>query len=153
VFAVDVNILVYAHREEEPGHHFYKTWLENLVSSGEPFGLTTLVALAFVRIVTHPRFPHGPTPLPQALAVVEELQGRSGCQLLFPAEQHWSLAARLLRATQSTGAEVGDAQHAAIAMEYGCIWVTRDRDFEKWRPHGLKVEILEPGDSGVFGSP
>lgn len=43
------------------------------------------------------------------------------------------------------GKLVADAQHAAIALEHGCTWVTRDLDFEPFRQTGLRVEILEPG--------
>ena len=39
---------------------------------------------------------------------------------------------------------VADAQHAAIALEHGCTWVTRDADFEGFRGSGLRVELLIP---------
>ncbi len=39
---------------------------------------------------------------------------------------------------------MADAQHAAVAIENGCVWVTRDADFTSFVPHGLRLEILEP---------
>ncbi|MFZ4774134.1 MAG: PIN domain-containing protein [Terrimicrobiaceae bacterium] len=52
---------------------------------------------------------------------------------------------RLCEETGATGKMVTDAQHAALAIENGCTWVTRDSDFEKFQPCGLRVEFLSPG--------
>lgn len=74
----DVNILVYAHRREDPSHEFYRAWVEHLANGSEPFALSALVAVAFVRIVTHPRFSVPPHPASGAccdrlLGNIEEL--------------------------------------------------------------------------------
>jgi predicted nucleic acid-binding protein len=50
---LDVNVLVYAHREEIPRHTEYRSWLEELIASGEEFGVADLVLSGFLRIVTH----------------------------------------------------------------------------------------------------
>ena len=69
----DVNVLVYAHREESPNHFAYLRWLEGLLSSSEDFGISDLVLSGFIRIVTHPRvFAILPVPLNQALTFVDE---------------------------------------------------------------------------------
>lgn len=75
----DVNILVYAHRREDPNHEFYRAWVENLANGPQPFALSALVAVAFVRIVTNPRFLPNPTPLHQALAVIDTLAKLQNC--------------------------------------------------------------------------
>lgn len=57
----DVNILIYAHRREDPDHQFYRAWIERVANGPEPFALSILVAAAFVRIVTHAcQFSTGP---------------------------------------------------------------------------------------------
>lgn len=140
----DVNILIYAHRADQPEHRFYKAYLENELSQASAFALSPLVAGAFVRIVTHPRFPNGATPLPQALATIENISQQASCHWVSPGRRHWSLLAKLCRDTQSEGKLVADAQHAAIAIEHACEWVTRDRDFERFVPYGLQLTILEP---------
>ena len=38
----DVNILVYAHREDQPSHAYFRDRLEAAVGSGRPFGLSPL---------------------------------------------------------------------------------------------------------------
>lgn len=140
----DVNVLIYAHRADDPAHDFYRRWLEQLAVGPEPFALSLEVAAAFVRIVTHARYPGGPTPLPQALAVIDALRQTPGCRLLAPGDRHWELFRRLCETTQATGKRVGDACHAALAIEHGCTWVTRDTDFCGFAPAGLRLEMLEP---------
>ena len=51
----DVNVLVYAHREEAPDHKRYAEWLVQLASGPEPFALSESVLQGFVRLVTNPR--------------------------------------------------------------------------------------------------
>ncbi len=51
----DVNILVYAHREETREHPRYAAWLIELATGVEPFALSELVLHDFVRVVTNPR--------------------------------------------------------------------------------------------------
>jgi toxin-antitoxin system PIN domain toxin len=141
----DVNLLVYAHRRDQEHHGFYREWVEGMAVGREPFGLTSLVALAFVRIVTQPRFPGGPTPYPLALAEIDNLLQAPNCRWITAGPRHWDLVSTLIRATGATGKQVADAQHAAVAMENGCVWVTRDTDFERFRSQGLRCEILAPG--------
>jgi uncharacterized protein len=138
----DVNVLIYAHRTDFPGHAGYREWLEAMVADRLPFGLSILVAVGFLRVVTSLPPPYGPTPQMAALAVVESLLARDKCRLLVPGPRHWSIVASLCRATSATGKQVADAQHAALAIECGGEWVTRDRDFAAFEPHGLRWSRL-----------
>jgi hypothetical protein len=38
----DVNVLIYAHREDAPEHDRYAAWLRALTDSDEPFGTPCL---------------------------------------------------------------------------------------------------------------
>lgn len=110
----------------------------------EPFALSALVVVAFVRIVTNARDFSDPTPPNVAVATIDHLLERPAAQLLTPGPRHWSLCADLVRRSSSSGKTVADAQHAAVAMEHGCTWVTRDRDFGRFQRLGLRWEHLEP---------
>src|SRR5262245_5986611 len=99
----DVNVLVYAHRADERVHATYRRWLTDLVDGREPFALSVLVAIAFVRIVTSARIYPSPTPLPLALAAVDNLVAHPRCRMILPAAEHWQNVADLCRATKSTG--------------------------------------------------
>lgn len=138
----DVNILIYAHRSDQEFHEFFREQLEEALASPEACGLSAAVAVGFVRIVTHKNFPNGPTPLPQALAVIETLA--EACQWVHPGARHWNLVAELCRETKTSGKSVSDAGHAALAIENGCTWVSRDTDFERFAGHGLRWECWEP---------
>jgi uncharacterized protein len=138
----DVNILVYAHREDESLHEAYAAWFKRLVDGPEPFSLSVLVAVGFVRIVTNPRIYGNPTPLPAALAAVEQMTAHPACRVAAPSATHLKGFVRLCRAAGATGKLAADAQHAALAISEGCTWVTRDGDFARFEPHGLRWRHL-----------
>lgn len=140
----DVNVLLYAHRRDHRHHDWYRQWMEDLANGSEPFAISSLAAIALIRIVTQPSFPGGPTPVPLVVAEIENLLRVPTCRWILPGPRHWELVSRLVRETGATGKHVGDAQHAAVAIENGCAWVTRDTDFERYRYHGLRLEILAP---------
>lgn len=138
----DVNVLVYAHRDKDPRHSRYAAWLSNMVQGPEPFALSVLVAIGFVRVVTSRALARS-TPLSIALAFVEELAAQPLCRTVTPGSRHFDEVARLCRAVDASGALVADAQHAAVAIAEGCTWVTADRDFARFAPHGLRWEHLD----------
>ncbi len=148
----DVNVLVYAHRQDEAWHEPYAQWLKELVQGPEPFSLSVLVAVGFIRIVTNRGIYADPTPLPVALAAVEQLAAQPGCRLVMPGAAHLQEVIRLCRATGAAGKHVADAQHAALAIAEGCTWVTRDQDFARFEPHGLRWRHLALGSraGGAF---
>jgi hypothetical protein len=142
----DVNILIYAHRQDDQDHEFYREWLERLANGSEPFALSALVAVAFVRVVTHPGFPPDPTPLPAAIAVIETLRARTNCRFLEPGPRHWRIFRSCAETGRARGKLVADAQHSALAIEHGCTWITRDSDFHAFEPAGLRLEVLRRTD-------
>jgi hypothetical protein len=134
----DVNVLVYAHREDEAAHTAARGWVDATVNGSEPFALSALVIVGFVRIVTNPRIYKEPTPTSLALAAVDAMLVRPNCRLCLPGSRHWQLVSQLCRDTQATGKLVADAQHAAVAIEHGCEWISRDRDFARFEAGGLR---------------
>ncbi|MHB8420783.1 MAG: TA system VapC family ribonuclease toxin [Myxococcales bacterium] len=142
MLAPDVNILVYAHRQDERVHPSYARWLTELVNGRQPFALSVLCAVAFVRIVTNAKLYAAPSPLSAALAAIDQLATHPNCRWVAPAADHWQRVAALCRATRATAKLVADAQHAAVAMAEGCTWVTRDSDFGQFARHGLDWQHL-----------
>jgi toxin-antitoxin system PIN domain toxin len=140
----DVNVLVYAHRQDEVQHEPYGRWLRHAVDGPESIGLSILVAVGFIRIVTSARMYPDPTPLAVALAAVEQLLKHPRCRVIAPGPDHLDDVTRLCRAVDARGKHVADAQHAAIAIAEGATWVTRDGDFARFAPHGLRWQHLVP---------
>ena len=64
----DVNVLIYAHREDAPEHDRYAAWLRTLTESDEPFALSELVLASVIRIVTNPKIFDPPSPIDVAIA-------------------------------------------------------------------------------------
>jgi predicted nucleic acid-binding protein len=54
VIAPDVNVLLYAFREDSARHAEYHAWLQNTLNGTEPVALFEPVLSAVLRIATHP---------------------------------------------------------------------------------------------------
>lgn len=74
---------------------------------------------------------------------MESILARPNCRLCLPGARHWELVGRLCRESQAAGKNVADAQHAAVAIEHGCEWFTRDRDFARFERSGLRWRRFE----------
>ncbi len=98
----------------------------------EPFALSVLVLSGFIRIVTNPRFFPTPSTLDQSFEFVSSLVARPNARVVGPGPDHLDLFERLCRESGATGKLVADAQHAAIAIEYGCTMVSTDSDFSRF---------------------
>ena len=130
----DVNVLVYAHREEAPQHTRYAEWLRLLATGVEPFAVSELVLHGFLRIVTNPRIFDPPSTMGQALLFIDALLAQSGCVVIRPGPEHWGILRRICDNGRLQGKIVADAVHAAVAIESGCEWVSADRDFARFAP-------------------
>jgi len=135
---LDVNILVYSHREDADRHQEYKAWLESALAQPSGVAVSDLVLSGCLRVITHPRIFKEPTPLLEAMAFIDDFRSREEVHLLAPGAAHWAIFVDLCRKVEARGNLVPDAYHAALAMEWGCVWHTADRGFArfpglKWR--------------------
>jgi uncharacterized protein len=129
----DVNVLVYAHREDAAHHAACRAWLEDVVNGNESFGISELVLSGFVRIATHPKVFAKPSPLADALEFSEQLRSQPNCVPVAPGRRHWDIFRTLCVEAAVKGNLVPDAFLAAIAIEAGCEWITTDRDFARFK--------------------
>jgi toxin-antitoxin system PIN domain toxin len=137
----DVNVLIYAHREDAPEHDRYAAWLIALTAADEPFALAEIVLASFLRIVTNPKIFDPPTPMETGIAFCQRLVEWPRAELISPSRRHWDLFVDLCAKVQ--GPLVTDAYLAALAIEHGCELITTDSDFARfpglrWR-HPLAV--------------
>lgn len=128
----DVNILVSAFREDAFAHEETKEWLEARINQPSPYGMADRVMEGFVRITTHPRIFNIPSPVEAALEFCATLTGRENCVRVNPGPRHWGLFLDLALATNATGNDVADAWLAALAIEAGSEWITRDSGFSRY---------------------
>jgi toxin-antitoxin system PIN domain toxin len=133
VILPDVNVLIYAFREDAVDHADYRSWLMSVVESPEAFALSELVLSGVVRVLTHPRVFNPPTPLDKALAYVNALRAQPNAVIIAPDERHWDIFHDLSVAVNCKGNLLADAYHAALAIEHGCEWITTDNDFTRFK--------------------
>lgn len=128
----DANLLIYAVNRDAPPHPQARQWLERTLSGHESVGLAWIVVLAFLRITTHPRVFDRPLAAEQALDYIEGWLSQPYVRPVAPAEKHWLILSRLLRASGSAGNLTSDAHLAAIAIEQGGVIHSADHDFRRF---------------------
>ena len=132
MMALDVNVLLYAFREESDRHADYRRWLEAALSGPEPVGLFEPVLAAVVRIATHPSIYKTPAPRKTAEQFVDACLAGSAARPLRADAQHWSLFRELCERADCRGNLLQDAYLAALALEHNCTYITTDRDFSRF---------------------
>ena len=135
----DVNVLIYAFRRDMPQHAVCRPWLDRVIQSDARFGVSPMVLAALVRITTNPRAYKTPSTIEEAFGFCEDLLGQPHCQVVAPGERHWDLFSRLCTKADTRGSRVTDAWLAALAIEWGCEWITLDRDYARFP--GLKWQV------------
>lgn len=128
----DVNVLIYAHREDAADHRRFRQWLEDVIGSREAFGVAELVLSGFLRVVTHPRIFNPPTPLSAALELCDFIRNQPNAVIIAPGARHWEIFTDLCSRGRVRGDLVADAFLAALAIESGCEWITTDRDYSRF---------------------
>lgn len=142
---VDVNVLVYAFREDLSEHRAYHDWLHTTLRSEAAFGVSELVLTSFIRIVTNPRAFDDPAPVARALEAADALRLHPSAVTIHPGARHWEIFSRLCKDVKARGNLVSDAYFAALAIESGSEWITTDGDFARfpglrWRHPLAKVD-------------
>ena len=133
----DVNVLIYAFRQGVPQHEVCRRWLDRVVGDETRFGISPLALAAVVRITTNARTYAPPAPRSRLpLGYCDNLLGSPIARSSNRAERHFEIFKRLCVETSTRGPRVTDAWYAALAIEWGCEWVTLDRDYARFP--GLK---------------
>jgi len=130
---MDVNVLVYAHREDVKNHGAFRDWLESVINSNTAYGFSELVLCGFIRVVTHPKIFEKPSSLEVAIAFTQQLRLAEHAVRLAPGRNHWDLFLRCVQSISAQGNEIPDAYHAALALEWDCDWVTTDKGFRRFK--------------------
>ena len=128
----DVNVLIYAFRQDSAHHAICKRWLDGVLAGDKRFGLSPLALSAVVRITTSPRIYRQPTSIDEAFAYCDDLLSQPHGEIVQPGERHWTIFGRLCAETGTRGSRVSDAWFAALAIEHGCTWITYDRDYARF---------------------
>jgi uncharacterized protein len=132
VIIADVNLLIYAHNQAAPLHARARQWWEGLIRRQQPIGLPWVVALGFVRLVTHPAVLTNPLAPLDALARVRAWLARPEIRIVEPASRHLEIVEGLFRATGVAGSLTTDTHLAALAIEHQADLHSNDADFGRF---------------------
>lgn len=141
----DVNVLVYALRYDSSHHRVCRNWLNQVIDRDVRIALSPLVLSAVVRIATNAKSYKQPSSLDEAFGYCSELRSLRTAHLIEPSERHWGIFEKLCKSTETRGGRVSDAWFAALAIDWGCEWISVDGDFARFP--GLKWS--RPGDCFV----
>ncbi|MBW2107721.1 MAG: type II toxin-antitoxin system VapC family toxin [Deltaproteobacteria bacterium] len=129
---VDINLLIYAINKDTPHHVGAKKWLEDSLSSEEPFGFAWIVILGFLRIVTNGRVLPKPLLPETAMDVVDDWLRQPPSLTVVPSRQHWSIFREILSPLGTAANLTSDAHLAALAIEHGARLYSTDNDFGRF---------------------
>lgn len=134
----DVNVLVAASRTDHPQHAVARPWLEGAVASageGAAFTLMPMVVASFLRLVTSPRIFQRPTPITEAVALVDALLAAPGVRLAALGPE-WPTLRQLCLDKKLGGNDLPDAWLSAAVVYLGEHLVSFDRDFRRLLARG-----------------
>lgn len=135
---LDANLLIYAYDASSNHHERARVWLEEAIGTGTGVRLSWTTILAFLRVTTNPRAVERPLSETEACETISKLLEQPSVAILSPGARHWPILMKLIEDGGVRGPLMTDAHLAALAIEYGAILCTHDRDFTRFA--GLRVE-------------
>ncbi len=135
---VDLNILLYAVNENAHHHTRIRAWWEQTINGEESIGLPWVVLLGFLRLASNPSVFPRPLDSDSVIAKVDVWLAQTNIRVVTEKEGHWEMFRLLLGNSGTAGNLTTDAHLAALAMSYGAILVSCDRDFARFK--GLRWE-------------
>ena len=137
-YAIDANLLLYASDRDSPFHRRSIELLDEIALGPELAYLFWPVAMAYLRIATHPAIFARPLSHADARANLESLLALPHVNAAGEDDAFWSRFVDVADDVSPTGNLVPDAHLVALMLTHGVrtIW-TRDRDYRKFS--GIRV--------------
>lgn len=124
MFLIDVNVLVYAHREDTPEHSAYREWLESTINGIVPYDYSELVLSGFLRVVTHPSVFEVSSALPSAVRFANQVRESQHAVCRAPGPVHWRIFLKCIEqidAKQSRGSDPIKVNHIDACYSSVCM--------------------------------
>lgn len=141
MLVVDANVLIHAVNEGSREHTTARDWLRQALFGSEAVAFAWTVALAFLRLSTHPAVFPRPLSAGRAVSILETWLEGPPAVTIEPTRRHLALMSGLLQRAGTAGNLVADAHLAALALEHGATIVSFDRDFARFEG----VALHRPG--------
>ena len=118
MIAPDVNVLLYAFRQDSERHAEYHAWLQNALNGAGPVALFEPVLSAVLRIATHPAIFKPPSPRNAVEAFIDTCLAAPAANAVRADAAHWRLFRDLCTKADCRGNLIQDAYLAAMALEH-----------------------------------
>lgn len=135
----DVNLWVYAFRQDSPYHIDSKKILQEGLTGRSQFLFFSQIASSFLRLVTNPKIFVEPSHLDEAWAFVDVLKDLPNARFAEVDEMTFGIFKHLSLVHTVKGNEVPDILLAALAIRYDAVLVTADRGFSRFRELQLQL--------------
>jgi toxin-antitoxin system PIN domain toxin len=129
VILCDINVLVYAMREDSPHHEVALRWLESALAGDESFGWHPLMGASLLRIATNPRVFASPSAPERCLEFIEAIVAAPGTRRATEGEGFWAIFTQLILRYRVEGPRISDLYWAALAIEHDARFCSADRGF------------------------
>ena len=141
MIAVDTNLLLYAHREDNPFHAGAKAAVEALRRQPASWAIPWPCLHEFIAIATHPGIYKPASSLLEALAFVDGLLACAQLELLAEGPGYFEKLRTIATAAKLRGPRIHDARIAALCLHHGVseLW-SADRDFSLFP----QLKVLNP---------
>ena len=87
--------------------------------------------------MTHPAVFSPPSSIADALAFASEVLSPDHAVIVAPGSRHWEIFSKLCRDADARGNLVADAYLAALAIDWGCDWISTDGDYARFKSRQL----------------
>ncbi len=129
--AIDTNVLVYAFRSDVAEHALATNALAAHLRRGDTLLVLPIVAIEFLRVVTHPRLANPSAPLRVARAFLDDLLVVSGVRW-GGSVRRAAVLDRVLDAIEPVGNQLYDTEVVASAIDAGATAIlTNDARFPR----------------------
>jgi toxin-antitoxin system PIN domain toxin len=144
VIALDTNLLVYAHRAENPFHVTAARRIRDLAEGKSAWAIPWPCLHEFYGVITNPRIHAVPTPMDIAINQIEIWFESPTLHLLSETSAHWPALRELIVEARLRGAMVHDARIAALCLAHGVreLW-SADRDFSRFPALRVRNPLIE----------
>lgn len=130
---IDANVLLYASDESSPRHASAAELVGRLAKGPDLVYLFWPVAMAYLRISTHPRVFDHPLDPAQARHNLDQLMGRAHVRCPGESDHFWETYQELVGDDAVRGNLVTDSHVAALMRQHGVATIfTADRDFRRF---------------------
>lgn len=137
MYALDTNLLVYAHNTASPFHAYSKTFIGDIMNTRDAQGqlavcIPAQVLMEFLNVITWHRL-EAPLPLVEATQIVQDYLD-TGVTILYPQPTQLNTLLDLLKSV-TTRKKVFDVALAATLKDHGVsgLYTVNIKDFEEFK--------------------